>query len=59
MPSVENVFMVSLLSVSPSFCITETTYNLFPVQILGKIIKNFSNLNVFPIYVIVIFNLDR
>ncbi len=30
----------------------------FPVQILGKIIKNFSDLSVFPIYVIVI-NLDR
>ncbi len=29
------------------------------IEILGKIIKNFSDLNIFPIYVIVIFNLER
>ncbi len=32
---------------------------VFPVQILQKIIENFSDSNVFPIYVLVIFNLDR
>ncbi len=30
----------------------------FFVQILGKIIKNFSTSSVFPIYVIVIFDID-
>ncbi len=31
----------------------------FLIQILGKIIINFSDFSVFPIYVIVIFNLKR
>ncbi len=34
-------------------------YVAFPVQISGNIIKNFSNLSIFPIYVIVNFNLNR
>ncbi len=33
-------------------------HNAIPVQVLGKIIKKFSDLSVFPVYVIVIFNLD-
>ncbi len=31
-------------------------FTAFPVRIVGDIIKNFSDLNVFLIYVIVIFN---
>ncbi len=31
----------------------------FPVQILVEIIKNLLYLSIFPIYVIIIFNLDR
>ncbi len=34
-------------------------FTKFPVQILGKIIKKFTDLSVFPIYVIVIFNLNH
>ncbi len=54
----ENMIMVFLLSVLPSFCIKQTIHT-FPIQILRKIIKHFSDLNIFSIYVIVIFNLNR
>ncbi len=56
--SEENVIMVFLLSVLPTFSIKETIHH-FPVQILGEIIKKNFYWSVFPIYVIVIFNLDH
>ncbi len=59
MSSDKNVIMVFLSSVLHSFCIRGTIHLTFPVQILVKIIKNFSDLSVFLIDVIVIFNLDR
>ncbi len=54
----ENVFMVFLLSYYLHSALGRPL-NTFPVQILRKSIKKFSVLSVFPIYVIVIFNLDR
>ncbi len=54
----KNVIMVFLLPILPSFGIRETIHRLFSPDSRENYC-NFSELSIFPIYVLVIFNVDR
>ncbi len=54
-----SIVIVSMLFDEDRWMMVRKIKTSFSIQILGKIINNFSDSNIFPIYIIVIFNLDN